>query len=81
MRGREGRGPVGFCTLFLTVELADPRKTTGAQSSRSETLKHQRERHYPERTRKQNRHKHTHWTRPEIKPKQKVLNNTPRRIK
>lgn len=24
----------------------------GAQSSRSETLKHQRERHYPERTRK-----------------------------
>lgn len=45
----------------------------GAQSSRSETLKHQRERHYPERTRKQkpitqtHTQIHTHRTRPEIK--------------
>lgn len=50
--GRCWMGQVGLCTLFLTAGLAGPVKGRGAQSSRSETLKHQRERHYPERTRK-----------------------------
>lgn len=77
-------GQVGLCTLFLTAGLAGPYKGRGAQSSRSETLKHQRERHYPERTRKQkpkekNKHKHgkqTHarWvTGPEIMFDKKCL--------
>lgn len=65
-----------------------PRKGRGAQSSRSETLKHQRERHYPERTRK---HKHgkrartyTRWTRNQNvrqkkkkKEKKKCFDHTP----
>lgn len=59
-------GHVGLCTLFLTAGLAGPGKGRegeggwgGAQSSRSETLKHQRERHYPERTRKHKPITHT----------------------
>lgn len=57
-------GHFGLCTLFLTGRpqcywgwVGDGGDGgggvgMGAQSSRSETLKHQRERHYPERTRK-----------------------------
>lgn len=58
--GGWGQGGLAGCeslgyVQFLTAGLAGPIKKGGggAQSSRSETLKHQRERHYPERTRKQ----------------------------
>lgn len=43
-------------TLLIAGLTSSTQGGGGAQSSRSETLKHQRERHYPERTERRNKH-------------------------
>jgi len=84
--GRGFDGSVGLCTQFLTGGLtAPPRRRAGgdvwggAQSSRSETLKHQRERHYPENkktiTRKHGKQRHTGPEKEKYNKQKKKLKN------